>query len=260
MSDLYSRSFGEPDRPSLLVLHGLMGSSRNWMAAARDMAEFAYVSLVDLRNHGQSFHADEHGYRLMAEDVLRWMDREGQERVHLMGHSMGGKLAMVLACHYPERLHDLIVVENAPRHHTAYYQKEIEALLRLDLSPQATRAELEKELEKEIPEWALRKFLLSGLIRDEESGEWRWQANLPVLYDALGELAGNPIREGDRYTGKSLFLMGEVSRFIPREERDSIPVHFPNARIDEIPLAAHNPHFEQREEFVKRVRDFVERD
>lgn len=258
MSHLYSRSFGEPDQPLLLVLHGLMGSSRNWMAAARDMAAFAYVNLVDLRNHGQSFHSPEHGYQLMAEDVLRWMDEQGHERVHLLGHSMGGKLAMYLACRYPERLEDLIVVENAPRTHKAYYEKEIKALLKLQLSPQASRTELEKELEKEVPDWALRKFLMSSLVRDEETGEWRWLANIPALYESLDELAGNPLQEQDRYHGKSLFLMGEISPFIPRNEREGIRIHFPDSQIDEIPLAAHNPHFEQREEFVKRVRQFIE--
>jgi esterase len=257
MTLLYSRSFGEERLPDLLVLHGLMGSSRNWLAAARDMATFARVHLLDLRNHGQSFHAETNDYPSMVGDVLAWMDHHGLAQAHVMGHSMGGKLAMCLACWHPDRLRSLIVVDNVPRHHSAYFEKEIHALAELDIAAHYTRAELEVQLEPKVPAWEMRKFLISSLVRDEENNCWRWQPNIPVLKDSLDILAGNPLHEGDHYVGSTLFLMGGNSPFVGKEERLCIGTYFPSAQVIDIPGADHNPHFSQRVAFVEEVRRFL---
>ncbi len=257
MALLYSRSFGEPGQPPLVILHGLMGSSRNWLAAARDLAAFAHVHLVELRNHGQSFHAEESDYPSMAEDVLEWLTHMGLAQSHVMGHSMGGKLAMYLACHHSERMQSLIVVDNAPRRHKAYFEKEITALAQMDIASHLSRTDLERQLERIVPDWALRKFLLSNLVRNEEEGSWQWQPNVPVLWRSLDLLADNPISPQDRYDGPTLFLMGGDSPFIPEEDRKAIPGHFPHARITNIPGADHNPHFSQRLAFVEEVRQFL---
>ncbi len=259
MALLYSRSFGDEGLPALVVLHGLMGSSRNWLAAARDLATFAHVHLLDLRNHGQSFHSRKNDYASMVDDVLAWMDHQGLEQAHLMGHSMGGKLAMCLACWHPQRLQSLIVVDNVPRHHSAYFEKEIHALAELDIASHYSRSELEQKLEQRVPAWAMRKFLISSLVRDEENVRWQWQANIPVLKKSLDVLAGNPLREGDSYAGKTLFIMGGESPFVGKGERDSISVYFPAARVIDIPGADHNPHFSQRVAFVEEVRRFLSR-
>ena len=101
---LAHRDFGGAGRPPLIVLHGLLGAARNWQSAGRDLAADFHVCALDLRNHGESFHARESGYGDMAADVLAWLDAHGRERVHLLGHSMGGKIAMRLACRHPKRV------------------------------------------------------------------------------------------------------------------------------------------------------------
>src|SRR5690606_24200481 len=112
---LAHRDLGGEGKPPLVVLRGLLGSSRNWMAAGKDLSPDFHVMALDLRNHGESGHAPEHNYLTMTNDVLAWLDEAGLERVRLMGHSMGGKTAMRLACLAPERVEALVVVDIAPR-------------------------------------------------------------------------------------------------------------------------------------------------
>src|SRR5690606_16173510 len=112
---LAHRDFGGEGKPPLVVLHGLLGSARNWQSAGRDLAADFHVCALDLRNHGDSFHAREMTYAIMADDVCAWLDARGWQRVRLMGHSMGGKVAMVLACRFPERVEKLVAVDIAPK-------------------------------------------------------------------------------------------------------------------------------------------------
>ena len=112
---LFHRDLGGSGKPPLVILHGMLGSSRNWQTAGRDLSEHFHVNALDLRNHGGSPHADEMDYSVMVADVLRWLDVQQIERVTLMGHSMGGKVGMLLACHHPQRVERLVVVDIAPK-------------------------------------------------------------------------------------------------------------------------------------------------
>lgn len=257
MISLFHRDFGGAGKPLLVVLHGLLGSSRNWQAAGADLTERYHVCALDLRNHGRSPHSDEAGYTAMVGDVLAWMDAQGSERVSLMGHSMGGKVAMKLACRHSSRVERLIVVDIAPKAYlSAGHRSEFAAMNELELRSLQSRAEAELRLEARVSDWAMRKFLTTNLERAEDNGAWRWLVNLPVLTAALSELEQSPLGPQDRFDGPTLFVTGEKSRYVLPEDKRAIATHFPAVKFEVIAGVGHNPHMEAREAFVKTVTAF----
>ena len=251
---LFHRDFGGAGNPPLVILHGLLGSSRNWQTAGAALAEKFHVFALDLRNHGSSPHAEEMTYAAMMADVLAWMDVLGQRRCALLGHSLGGKVAMLLACRHPERVDRLIVVDMAPKDYPPQrHGAEFAAMNELDLSCVHSRGEAERRFEARVADWAMRKFLSTNLAHDAGSGRWRWQINLPALTRALPELEKNPLAPADRYDGPALFVVGEKSRYILPEDHETICRHFPAAQIEILAGAGHNPHMEAREKFVRSV-------
>ena len=250
---LFHRDLGGGGRPPLVLMHGFLGSSRNWQTAGAELAAHFHVLAVDLRNHGRSPHMPEMSYAAMLDDVLEWMDACGLSRTTLLGHSMGGKLAMRLACRHPGRIERLIVVDIAPKDYPGMAQRaEVTAMNELRLDDLKSRAEAEIRLEARVPDWAMRKFLVTNLERNDESG-WRWIVNLPVLTQALPELVKNPLGEEDHYNGPTDFILGGKSRFVAPEDHPTIRRHFPAARISVLPEAGHNPHLETRAAFVETV-------
>ncbi|HKB89858.1 MAG TPA: alpha/beta fold hydrolase [Opitutaceae bacterium] len=253
MVSLFYRDLGGDDNPPLVVLHGLLGSSRNWQSAGKDLTARYHVFALDLRNHGISPHAEESGYEDLMGDVLGWMDARGLERVSLMGHSMGGKTAMLLACRHPERVERLFVVDIAPKTYLSRaHRAEFAAMHELNLSSLQSRAEAELRMEARVSDWAMRKFLTTNLERTE-GGSWRWMVNLPVLTEHLAELEANPLKSEDRYEGPTLFVIGGKSRYVQLEDHATIRQHFPKAKIEMIVESGHNPHMEAREKFVRIV-------
>lgn len=253
MVELFSRELGGAGKPPLVVLHGLLGSSRNWQGAGADLAAGRHVWALDLRNHGRSPWEDTMTYEAMTADVLGWMDARGPGAVELMGHSMGGKVAMMLACRHPARVRRLVVVDIAPRdYRSAAHRAEFAAMNELRIETLQSRAEAELRFEARVDDWAMRKFLATNLERIE-SGRWRWVINLPALTAALPVLERNPLTESDRYEGPVLFVTGGRSSYVRVEDRALIERHFPNVRFEVIGTSGHNPHIEAREEFVRRV-------
>ena len=258
--ELRARELGGAGAPPLVLLHGLLGSSRNWQSAGAELAAAAggrNVWALDLRNHGRSpWHATT-SYAAMAADVLAWLDRMGFARVDLMGHSMGGKVAMLLACRHPERVGRLVVVDIAPRAYLSHgHRAEFAAMNELRLEGLRSRGEAEMKFEGRVPDWGMRKFLTTNLERGED-GVWRWTVNLPVLTSALPELEGDPLAPTDRHEGPTLFLRGGRSRYVTEEDRTKLGVHFPAARLETILAAGHNPHMETRAEFCAAVSAFL---
>jgi len=251
---LFHRDLGGADRPPLVILHGLLGSSRNWQTTGRDLAATHHVCALDARNHGGSPAAEPMDYDAMVADVIGWLDAQGLERVTLLGHSMGGKTAMLLACRHPARVERLIVVDIAPRNYRwAAHREEFAAMNELDLATLGSRAEAEKCFEARVTDWAMRKFLATNLDRDE-AGRWRWIINLPVLTAALPTLERNPLDPADRFSGPTRFIAGGRSTYITAEDHPVIHRQFPAAQIEVIPASGHNPHMETREAFVAAVR------
>lgn len=252
---LFHRDLGGAGRPRLVILHGMLGSSRNWQTVGRELADAFHVQALDLRNHGGSPHAEPMTYAAMAEDVLGWLDAQaGAAPVTLLGHSMGGKVAMLLACRHPARVRRLIVVDIAPRdYHSEPHRAEFAAMTELRLEELPSRAEAERGLEARVPDWAMRKFLTTNLERAED-GRWRWIINLPVLSAALPELERDALRKEDQFAGATLFVTGGKSRYVTAEDHAAVRRHFPAAEIVTMPDAGHNPHMEAREAFVATVR------
>jgi len=235
-------------------LHGLLGSSRNWQTAGRDLSSQAHVFALDARNHGQSPHEDAMNYEVMVADTIAWMDAQGLDKVTLLGHSMGGKTAMMLACRHPERVERLIVVDIVPKdYHWNSRPDEFEAMASINLEPLQSRAEAEEQLEGAVSNWAMRKFFVTNLERKSEGG-WRWMINLPALTKAIHVLEKNHLTANDRFDGSAQFIFGGKSKYVSTEDHQLVSPHFPHAEIEIIAEAGHNPHMETRETFVKLIK------
>lgn len=255
--NLFHREFGDSSHPSLVVLHGLLGSSRNWQGAGSDLGNCFHVHCLDLRNHGKSPHAFPHSYDAMMEDVLGWLDERGIGRCHLLGHSMGGKLAMKIACDRPERVGGLVVVDIVPKRYPGSHDSEYDAMNSIDLGKLGSRKEADELLEKTVPDWGKRQFLLTNLAREENGPGFYWMANLEALEANQREIEGSPLDSADRFDGETLFVMGGRSSYSEPSDYPGLVRTFPNGTVEVIAESGHNPHFEFRDEFVSRVAKFL---
>src|ERR1700712_4820981 len=169
----------------MIVLHGMLGSSRNWQTTGRDLSDWFHVYALDARNHGKSPHSSEMTYEAMTEDLIAWMNNQQIERATVVGHSMGGKTAMLLACRHPERVERLVVVDIAPKDYQwVAHRAEFAAMNELDLAALQSRQEAEIRFEARVDDLGMRKFLVTNLER-LPTGGWWWIVNLPVLTAAL---------------------------------------------------------------------------
>jgi esterase len=254
---LFHRDLGGAGKPPLVVLHGLLGSSRNWLTTGADLASVRHVLAPDLRNHGSSAHAPDHTYAAMEADVLETLAALGVDRFDLIGHSMGGKVAMHIACNNPGRVASLIAVDIAPRSYRLdEHAPQFAAMNGLRLESVKTRQEAEEALFIAVGELGTAKFLATNVDRREEGG-FQWRINLPVLTTAVATLGKTPLAPGDRYDGPVLFIAGEESGYVRDIDGDPIAAHFPNATIHRIPGAGHNPHIDSRAAFVSLVSEFL---
>ena len=196
-------------------------------------------------------------WQALVSDVLRWMDARSIPKATLLGHSLGGKVAMRLACRHADRIERLIVVDIAPKDYRSQaHRAEFAAMAELDLTTIDSRAAAELRFEARVPDWAMRKFLTTNLERDE-SGGWRWLIPLAALTAALPVLETNSLEPADHYAGPVVFILGGKSRYVLESDHEVILRHFPQARIDTIANVGHNPHMEARESFVRAVLRLV---
>lgn len=243
---------GEP----LIILHGLFGSGANWRTIAQHLADQWQVILPDLRNHGHSPHAPTNRYVDIAGDTLDLMDQLGIERAHLLGHSLGGKAAMLLASRSAERIDSLTVVDIAPRDYPPLHLALFDAMHTLPLDRIHSRQEASQAISARIPNPAVRNFLLTNLTRDAE-GRFFWRINLHALEQAYDELNQMPFL--DRlYNGPTLFIRGGHSDYVRDADLNLIHKSFPQSCVISLPMAHHWPHIESPGEFVRALRDFLE--
>lgn len=250
---LYSQQLG--DGEPLIILHGLFGSSDNWLTIGKQLAEHYTVYLLDLRNHGKSQHTNEFGYDNMALDVREFMQDHNLTSTVMIGHSMGGKVAMKTALEYPNRINKLIIVDIAPRKYDIIHNNIIESLLALKIVELTDRNHADRQLAKTIENPMLRKFLLKNLSRDKESG-FKWQINLEAICKHLDQL-GEQIFSNHQFNKATLFIKGELSDYIIPEDEKEISLLFPNSEIKTIPKATHWLHAEKPELFIKYLLDFL---
>ena len=243
---------GEP----LLILHGLFGPGRNWQSHARRLAEFFDVVTVDLRNHGQSFHADEMDYPLMATDVERLIGDLDLGACNLLGHSMGGKVAMVLALQRPELLAKLVVADIAPVVYAHDHDELVDAALGLSLDAIGSRADADRGLQSAVPDPGLRAFLLQNLVRDGDN--WRWRVNWRAIQRNMRQLTDFVDLADDWHVDlPALFIRGGKSDYVGAGEIEQIERHFDNAEIATVDDAGHWLHAERPQAFLERVLEFL---
>lgn len=245
----------ETDARPLLIVHGLFGSARNWGAIAKRLSADRRVIAVDMRNHGHSPFLPSHGYDDLAADLAEVIAAQGGA-MDVMGHSMGGKAAMMLALTRPELVSRLVVADIAPVAYGHSQSHLIAAMRGLDLAGLTERREADRRLAIAVPEDGTRAFLLQSL--DLKATPPRWRLNLDVLDAEMARLTGWPGTDGlAPYAGPTLFLAGAASRYVLPEHRPLIRALFPRAVIARIPGAGHWLHADKPREFEAAVRAFL---
>lgn len=238
----------------LVILHGLFGSSDNWMTVGRELSKNYHVYLVDMRNHGDSPHDASHNYAAMAEDVLHFMETHNLERPLIIGHSMGGKAAMNFATQHPDRFEKMVIVDIAPKAYPVHHRTILDGLIGIDLSNLESRKAADDQLAISVPEKPVRQFLLKNLTRDQK-GNYAWKINLNAI-DKNIETIGEGMESHQTTDKPILFIKGEKSHYIQNEDSITITALFPNAQIETIKGAGHWVHAEKPVEFVDMVMSF----
>jgi pimeloyl-ACP methyl ester carboxylesterase len=245
--------FGDPDNKPLIILHGFFASSRNWRLVAQGLATRFHVYVPDMRNHGASPHHPCMDYPAMAQDLLRFIDDHKLDTVSLMGHSMGGKVAMWFALTMPNRVNKLIVVDIAPVSYQHNFDNTIMALKMLPLDEINNRKQAETLLEAAIPDLSFRQFLLQNLIIKE--GEYRWRIDLDTFHRMSPHIAAFPqMGQLAPFTGNALFIKGGDSNLVKPED---INVLFPKAAISTLANTGHWLHVQRPDAFTTVVEDFL---
>ncbi|MDE3080477.1 MAG: alpha/beta fold hydrolase [Paracoccaceae bacterium] len=239
--------------PPLLIVHGLFGSGRNWGVIARRLSETRRVVTVDMRNHADSFWADSHTYPELAADLSEVIAASGG-RMDVLGHSMGGKAAMILALTRPEQVNRLVVADIAPVAYAHSQNHLIAAMRGLDLAGLTSRSEADRRLAATVEDAGTRAFLLQSL--DLKADPPRWRLNLDVLEREMSKITGWPVVQG-RYDGPTLFLTGALSSYVQPEARATIKGLFPAARFAKLPGAGHWLHADRPREFEAAVAAFL---
>ncbi|MCK0137945.1 alpha/beta fold hydrolase [Aliiroseovarius sp. F47248L] len=238
-------------QPPVLIAHGLFGSARNWGVIAKRMSDTRRVVGVDMRNHGSSPWIDSHSYPDLATDLAEVVATLGGT-ADLIGHSMGGKAAMVFALSQPEMVRRLLIADIAPVVYSHSQQSMITAMRSIDLSQVETRADADRQLAHAVDEASVRAFLLQSL--DVKAREWR--LNLDVLERDMDLIVGFPDVHG-LFSGPTLFLSGATSDYVLPDYRATIKELFPNAKHAKIPQAGHWLHAEKPREFEASARAFL---
>ena len=240
--------------PPLVILHGLFGSADNWYSISRELDKEFTMYLVDQRNHGDSPHSDAWNYEVMAADLKELLDDEGLDKVFLMGHSMGGKVAMTFAVNNPERVARLIVADISPRYYPVHHEVILDGLQAINLPEIQFRKEADYALAVHIPDFGTRQFLLKSLGRNADG--FYWKINLLVIVANIEEV-GKALEDDAVYEGETLFLAGEKSKYIQEKDMESILEHFPNYQLKIISNAGHWLHAEQPKAVVEEIRSFL---
>ena len=245
---LFSRQLGEGD--PMIILHGLFGSSDNWLTQAKLIANHYKVYTVDLRNHGQSPHSDDFDYSAMVNDLEEFVDTNELQAPIMIGHSMGGKAAMNFALAHPDKLSKLIVVDIAPKAYNLEHYTIAEGLKAIALDKISSRNEAEETLSQHVPEPGVRQFLLKNLQR-KSSGGFSWKINLPVITDKLANI-GVDLQFMGSFEKPTLFIRGSKSKYIADTDWQRITKVFPKAEVETMDTG-HWVQAEKPEEFADTI-------
>lgn len=251
---LYSRIEGQ-GKP-LIIIHGFLGMSDNWKSfGALYAAEGFQVHIIDLRNHGKSFHSDEFNYTAMANDVLEYCQHYNLSTISIIGHSMGGKVAMLFATTYSDLVEKLVIADIGPKYYAPHHQDILAGLNAVDFSTKPDRAEVEEIVYPFIPDFGTRQFLMKNLFW-VEPGQLAFRFNLPV-FNAKIEIIGEALPEGNHFNQPTLFIRGGNSRYILDTDLPEIKNHFPEFELVTIPNVGHWLHAENPKLFFEETARFL---
>jgi pimeloyl-ACP methyl ester carboxylesterase len=248
--------FGSKNNPPLIILHGFFASARNWRQIARQLADKNHVYVLDQRNHGLSAHDAQMDYPVMTNDLAEFIKDYQLEQVRIIGHSMGGKVAMWYALHWPEEVSKLLVVDIAPVRYQHSFKLIINALKALPLEQISNRKQAEILLKDAIPELSFRQFLLQNLVISEN--EYRWRIDLNVFENAAPKITGFPdTLQIPPFKRPSFLVAGGKSQHVKLEYHPAIYALFPNCKLDTLATAGHWLHVEQPKKFISLVEEYL---
>ena len=250
---LHHKIFGEGE--PFFILHGLFGSSDNWLTLGRQFSSKYQVVLVDQRNHGQSPKNEIWNYNAMAEDIYLLASDLSYDKINLLGHSMGGKVGMTIADSFPQLLNKLIVADIAPKYYPIRHRQIIDGLLSIQLDQIKNRKDAELQLSDYVQEHGIRMFLLKNLEKNDNGG-FRWKLNLEVIYRHL-ENVGEATLPANKISIPTLFIRGINSDYVTDIDILEIRKNYSNSIVESIGNAGHWLHAEQPEAFMKTVLDFL---
>ena len=255
MKIVHSKIIGEG--APLLILHGYFGMSDNWKSLGNKFGEDFQIHLIDQRNHGRSFHAGNFDYDLLVEDIVQYIKHHQLEKVIVLGHSMGGKVAMLFAVKYPTLVAKLIIVDIAPRYYQPHHTDILKALNSVDFLIHNTRKLVDQKIAELIPDIGVRSFLLKNVYW-KEKGLLAYRFNLQSLTENNSEV-GKALPSFTTFNGETLFLAGGNSGYITESEVPMIKAHFPKAIIKTIANVGHWLHAEKPKAFYELVICFLKK-
>ncbi|MFN3839614.1 MAG: alpha/beta fold hydrolase [Cyclobacteriaceae bacterium] len=250
--ELFYREYGSGS--PLVILHGLMGSSDNWLPQAKVLGEHYHVYVVDQRNHGQSPHSEEFDYTALQEDLRLFIEKHKLINPIVLGHSMGGKVAMNFALAYPDKLSKLVVVDIAPKAYEVRHDYIVEGLKAVPIDTVQSRNEADEALAQHVANTSVRQFLLKNLMRKPEGG-FTWRINLKAIDKNLERIGGPLVHDGV-FEKPTLFIRGAKSDYILDDDRAIIKKIFPNSGL----VTMDTGHWVQAEKpaaFVEVVLNFL---
>ena len=250
---LHHEATGDNSKPSLVILHGLFGSTTNWRSVIRQLSADFYIIAVDLRNHGQSPWADTMTYLDMATDVAILLKALDLPAPSLLGHSMGGKVAMTMAQYHMLPLDKLIIADIAPVPYQHSHASFVQAMQQVDLESIKSRKDVDQQLSRDILESSTRQFLLQNLARID--GSYRWRINLKAIEQSMDQLLD--YQSTDIANNRSMFIAGSLSHYVDDTAKQVILQLFPHASIEYIDDAGHWLHAEKPREFIQLVKEFL---
>lgn len=239
-----------------LILHGFLGMSDNWKTLGKKFKNEHYqVHLIDQRNHGRSFHDDEFNYEVLVEDLKKYCEYYQLKNLVLLGHSMGGKTAMLFASSYPELVSKLVIADISPRFYPIHHDQILDGLSSLDFNTLSSRTEADKMLSQFVSDYGTRLFLLKNLYW-QEKGKLGIRVNLEILKKHVEEV-GESLPISKSFSGDTLFLRGDKSEYITLIDEPIIKMQFPNSSVQTIENAGHWLHAENPADFFNSVMQFL---
>ncbi len=238
----------------IIILHGLFGSSKNWLTNAKKISDYGTIYLPDARNHGDSPHTETHDLQGMVDDLKELILAEGISKPTIIGHSMGGLVAGLFSIQNPDLIEKLIVIDIAPRSYEIHYKQEFDAL-NMDVSKYNSRQDIDQDMERILPDPFIRQFLQMNLEKVEEG--YRWKLNVKGIQNSRKAL-NFELSDNEKFQGKTMFILGEKSEYIREDDLAKIKMHFPNAKIEKVKDGDHYLHYKKQEEFLKVVTGFLQ--